>query len=237
MIALTRLVIAGMLIAIAVSTAIASTHADASGNGASTPEGVVDHVVTQALQRIAESGETLEADRAVARAIFDDEVLPWIDTDLMARFAMGPAARRADPADIERLSNALAERVANLYSGALQRYANEAVDFAADGKVTLRTVTEDDRRAIVMAQVRGPHVEDLNLRIQLYQRDARWRVFDIESSGVSILLVFRDALQSAAGRDGGVDAMIAALEQGAVNVEQAWEEAEDNGETQSNNAQ
>ncbi len=217
-----------LITGLALTGVSAHTHADLTEGAPDTPEAVVDHVVAQALTRIAEAAETLDGDRAVALEIFNDEVRPYIDTHLMARFAMGPAARRADPTDIDRLSDALANRVANLYAGALQRYAAEAVDFAEDGEVMLRTVTEDEKRAIISALVRGPHVEDLTLRIQLYRRDGHWRVFDIETSGVSILLVFRDALQAAAGRDGNVDAMIAALEEGAVKVEEAWEEAEGN---------
>ena len=210
------LLLAGLL------PATVAASADAAGAPAS-PEEVVHEVVTEALERIAEQREALATDREAGVELFNEQVLPWVDTDLMARFAMGPAARQADPADIERLRAALANRVANLYAGALQRYAGEAADFAEDGEVTLRTVTQDDNRAIVSAQVRGPHVDDLTLRIQLYKRDDRWRVFDIETSGVSILLVFRDALQSAS-HGGDVDAMIAALEEGSVNVEEAWEE-------------
>ena len=189
-----------------------------------SPTAVVEYVVTDALNSIAERQATLVADRDAAVAIFNEQVRPYVDTRLMARFAMGPAARTADPADIERLAEALADRVANLYAGALQRYAEDAADFAESGSVDLRLVSEKGKRAIVSALAEGPGVDSLKLRIQLYQRDDRWRVFDIETSGVSILLVFRDALRSAAGRDGGVDAMIAALEEGAIDVENEWEE-------------
>ncbi|RZU99152.1 MlaC/ttg2D family ABC transporter substrate-binding protein [Spiribacter vilamensis] len=196
----------------------------AEDNTPETPEAVVEYVVTDALNSIAERQETLAADRDAAVAIFNDQVRPYVDTLLMARFAMGPAARTADPADIERLAEALADRVANLYAGALQRYAEDAADFAESGSVDLRLVSEKDNRAIVSALAEGPGIDSLKLRIQLYKRDDRWRVFDIETSGISILLVFRDALQSAAGRDGGVDAMIEALEEGAIDVEDEWEE-------------
>lgn len=199
-----------------------------------SPTGVVEYVVTDALNSIAERQDALAEDREVAVTIFNDQVRPYVDTRLMARFAMGPAARTADPADIDRLAAALADRVANLYAGALQRYAREAADFATQGSVDLRTVSEKDNRAVVNAVARGPSIDDLELRIQLYERDGRWRVFDIETRGVSILLVFRDALQSAAGRDGGVDEMIAALEDGAVDVEDAWEE--ETGGSQANDA-
>jgi phospholipid transport system substrate-binding protein len=196
-----------------------------------SPTGVVDYVVTDALDRITEQRQAIAEDRSTAVAIFNEQVRPYVDTRLMARFAMGPAARTADPADIDRLAEALADRVANLYAGALQRYAGEAADFAAQGRVDLRLVSENDNRAVVNAVAEGPEIGELALRIQLYKRDERWRVFDIETSGVSILLVFRDALQSAAGRDGGVDEMIAALEEGAVDVEDAWDEETGDGQT------
>ena len=188
------------------------------------PKAVVNYVVTEALNRIVDERETLANDRAAGVELFNSRVRPWMDTQLMARFAMGPAARTAEPAEIERLATALADRVANLYAGALQRYAQEAVDFAEKGEVNLRLVTEEDDRAIVNAIAQGPDIDPLELRIQLYKRDERWRVFDIEARGVSMLLVFRDALQAEAGRDGGVDAMIAALEEGTVDVEGTWEE-------------
>ncbi len=189
-----------------------------------TPRAVVNYVVTEALNRIVDERETLANDREAAVELFNNQVRPWVDTQLMARFAMGPAARSAEPADIERLAAALADRVANLYAGALQRYAQETVDFAEKGEVDLRLVTEEDDRAIVNATAQGPDIDTLDLRIQLYKRDDRWRVFDIETRGVSMLLVFRDALQAEAGRDGGVEAMIAALEEGSVDVEGTWEE-------------
>jgi phospholipid transport system substrate-binding protein len=200
---------------------------DAAEDATASPEAVVDRVVAQALMRIAESQETLKTDETTASKIFDEVVRPYIDAYIMARFVMGPAAQRADQAEIRRLSNALIGRVANLYTSSLQSYVDDIVDFAGEGEVFVRTVTQDGQRAIVSARVRGPGVDDRTLRLQLYQRDEQWRVFDIESSGVSILLVFRDALQDTAGRNADIDAMIAALEEGMVDVDEALEEAED----------
>jgi phospholipid transport system substrate-binding protein len=216
-----------MLAATMLATSLAASGVAAASTGDGTPRGlapeaVVDKVVTDALETIAEQHDRIQADRQTARAIFDERIRPFVDTQVMARFVMGPAARQASPEAIARLESALARRIGNLYAGALQRYTREATDFASEGEVRLRTVTEDDRRAVIAASVRGPHVDDMTLRIQLYHREDRWRVFDIETSGVSILLVFRDALQSA-GRNGDVDAMIAALEDGAVDVEKAWQ--------------
>ena len=223
----TLLMLAAAILAIggAASGVVAASTGDGTARGLA-PEAVVEKVVTDALQTIAEQHERIQADRDSARAIFDERILPFVDTQVMARFVMGPAARQAQPGEIERLESALARRIGNLYAGALQRYTREAVDFASEGEVALRTVTQDDRRAVIAANVRGPHVDDMTLRIQLYHRDDRWRVFDIETSGVSILLVFRDALQSA-GRNGDVDAMIAALEDGAVDVDSAWQSGSD----------
>ena len=221
------LIAALIITGFALTAAPIQARADAAEGVTASPEAVVDRVVAQALMRIAESQERLKTDEAAARAVFDEVVRPYIDAHTMARFVMGPAARRADQAEIKRLSDALIERVANLYTSSLQGYVDDIVDFAGEGKVFVRTVTEDGQRAIVSARVRGPGVDDRTLRLQLYRRDEQWRVFDIESSGVSILLVFRDALQDATGRNGDVDAMIAALEEGMVNVDEAWEEAEE----------
>ena len=220
----TRMMALLAMLALAFLGGVASAATADEDDAPMTPKAVVEEVVTDALSRIAEDPETVAGDRDAAVAIFNEQVRPYVDTLLMARFAMGPAARTADPADIERLGEALADRVANLYAGALQRYAQDAADFAENGNVDLRLVSEKDNRAIVSALAEGPGIDSLKLRIQLYKRDDRWRVFDIETSGISILLVFRDALQSAAGRDGGVDAMIEALEEGAIDVEDEWEE-------------
>ena len=211
-----------LLLLLAVASAPAAASAGDDPGRAKDPEAVVFEVVTDALERLAADPDTLREDGEAARAFFDEHVLPWVDIRLMARFALGRAARQASADELERFTRALERRVATLYVRALQRYAEEAADFAREGEVILRTVSQEDDRAIIAATLRGPHVEDLSLRVQLYHRDARWRVFDIETSGVSMLLVFRDALRDAA-RDGGVEAMIAALEQGSVQVEEAWE--------------
>jgi len=187
------------------------------------PEAVVSQVVSEALDRLAEDIDHLTADEDAGRAFFDEQILPWLDTDLMARFTMGRAARQASDEEIERFTRALEGRVANLYTSSLERYAEEARDFSQNGEIDLRTVSQKDDRAVISAQISSPELDRTTLRIQLYRRDDRWRVFDVETSGVSMLLVFRDALRSAA-RDDGVSAMIAALEDGTVEVEEAWEE-------------
>lgn len=190
------------------------------------PEAVVSQVVSEALDVLADDIDRLTEDEDAARAFFDEQVLPWLDTDLMARFAMGRAARQASDKEIQRFTDALETRVANLYTNSLQSYADEAKNFTEEGEISLRTVSLKDDRAVISAQISSPELERTTLRVQLHRRDERWRVFDVETSGVSMLLVFRDALRSAAGDD-GIDAMIAALEEGAVEVEEAWEEEAD----------
>ena len=187
------------------------------------PEAVVSQVVSNALDVLAEDIDRLTDDEDAGRAFFDEQVLPWLDTDLMARFTMGRVARQASDEEIKRFTCALETRVANLYTSSLESYASEAEDFAENGEIDLRTVSQKDDRAVISAQISSPQLERTTLRIQLHRRDHRWRVFDVETSGVSMLLVFRDALRSAA-QDDEVEAMIAALEEGTVEVEEAWED-------------
>ncbi|MRH77966.1 hypothetical protein GH984_04535 [Spiribacter sp. C176] len=187
-----------------------------------SPEAVVDRVVRDTLEAISDNIDAIKADDAVAQEIVDTQILPWFDTQLMARFTMGRLARQASEDEISRFTSALEQRIANLYVDALKEFATETVDFAENGEVQLRTVSEESPRAVISARVIGPNVEDTTLRLQLYYRDDRWRVFDVETSGVSLLIVFRDALQPS-GRDGGIPAMIAALEEGDLKIEEALE--------------
>lgn len=193
-----------------------------------SPEAVVDRVVRNTLEAISENIEAIKTDDSVAQDIVDKQILPWFDTHLMARFTMGRLARQASKDEIDRFTSALEQRIANLYVDALKEFVTETVDFAENGEVQLRVVSEESPRAVISARVVGPNVEDTTLRLQLYYRDDRWRVFDIETSGVSLLIVFRDALQPS-GRDGGIAGMIAALEEGDLNIEEALEkEVEEN---------
>lgn len=187
-----------------------------------SPEAVVDRVVSDTLTVIRENIDGIKNDDAIAQEIVNTQILPWFDTQLMARFAMGRLARQASEEEITRFTRALEQRIGNLYVDALKEFATETVDFSENGEVQLRTVSEESPRAVISARVIGPNVEDTTLRLQLYYRDDRWRVFDVETSGVSLLIVFRDALQPA-GRDGGIPAMIAALEEGDLNIEEALE--------------
>ena len=216
MLRLANLALAGLLVAVPLSlpTAAADQTEDA--------EAVVDRVVTQALDALIEQREALQDDDDATRAFFEEHVRPWMDIDLMTRFAMGREARQASEEQLSRFGDALQRRVANLYVQALQGYLEDTVEFAREGEVVLRTVSQDDRRAVIAARLRGAAADDLALRIQLHYREDTWRVFDIETSGVSLLLVFRDAVRDAADGE-GVDAMIAALEEGRVDVEETWE--------------
>lgn len=183
-------------------------------------------VVGEALTRIAAEAEALGEDATLARRIVATEALPHIDLEVMTRFILGPRARQVDAATRERFAEALGERLTRLYAAALQRYAEDIADFAERGRIDLRLLAEDDRRATVAARIRSPDVRETTVRVQLYRRDGAWRVFDIEIAGISALLLFRDALSDRLRRE-GVEAVIAELTHGSAGLEGAWEEAEE----------
>lgn len=191
-----------------------------------TPDAVVRAVVGDALERIAGEAQALREDEGLARRVVEEEALPHVDLEVMTRFLLGPRAREVDAATRERFADALGERLTRLYAAALQRYAEDIADFAADGQLDLRLLGEDGQRATVAARLRSPELRETTLRLQLYRRDGRWRVFDIEVAGISALLLFRDVLGDKLRRE-GVEAVIADLADGDAGLEGAWEEAQE----------
>lgn len=183
-------------------------------------------MVGEALQRIAGNAEALQDDAELARRIVATEALPHIDLQVMTRFILGPRAQEVDAATRERFAEALGERLTRLYAAALQNYAEEIADFAERGRIDLRLVAEDERRATVAARIRSPDVRETTVRVQLYRREGTWRAFDIEIGGISALLLFRDALRDRL-RSAGVEAVIADLAEGAAGLDRAWENGDD----------
>ncbi|PWG61406.1 MlaC/ttg2D family ABC transporter substrate-binding protein [Spiribacter halobius] len=187
------------------------------------PDAVVRSVVNEALARVAAEAGALGQDGELARRIVATEAMPHVDLELMSRFLLGPRARQVDAATLDRFSEALGERLTRLYAAALQRYAEEIADFASEGQIDLRTVSDDGQRATVAARLRGPQIRETTLRLQLYRRDGRWRVFDIEVAGISALLLFRDALGKRL-REEGIEAVIADLADGEAGLDDAWKQ-------------
>lgn len=145
-------------------------------------EAVSDEIIT-ALQQ----NESKRADLAFIYQLVETVLLPHIDTEGMARSAIGREVWRASSSSQRRrFSEALIQLVIRTYSKALTEYSNETVKF-----YPLRGKTKDKRFVQVKSLIVRKKANSIPLTYSLVLKDNRWEIYDLSVEGVSLLQSFK----------------------------------------------
>ena len=164
------------------------------------------------VKRVAEDVlATIRADPAIQagsetriREVLETRLLPNFDFMRMTALAMGKNWRAATPEQQKRLTDEFRGLLVRTYSGALNRYRNETIEYkplrmnAGDAEVTVRT-------AVMRAS--GPPIQ---IDYSLVKAADTWKCSDVIIGGVSLVTNYRDEFNEQI-RNGGVDGLIRTL--------------------------
>lgn len=182
-------------------------------------------LVEGAINRVL---ETLRADEARAQddpdfvlEVIEEEVLPLIDIDGMARLILARHWRDATPEQRQRFTAAFRDTLLNAYGVRLADYLDRRV------VVVPRRSRQDDRMAVVSTEIEmGRGQPNIAVNYRLRPVDDEWKVFDVEAEGLSFVGNFRSSFNTEIGRH-GLDALIERLEDGdRTLIEEAVPEVE-----------
>jgi phospholipid transport system substrate-binding protein len=177
--------------------------------------------------------DTLRADEARAKSdpdfvlkVIEDEILPLVDIDGMARLILARHWRDANPEQRRRFTEAFRNTLLQAYGVRLADYLDRRV------MVIPRRSRQDDRMAVVATEIEvGRSQPNIVVNYRLRPVDGQWKVFDVEAEGLSFVGNFRTSFNTEISRD-GLDALIARLEEGDRSlidgvIEDAVEQGED----------
>lgn len=186
------------------ATAVALALAAAPALAQEAPDALVKRVSQEVLQIIKADPLVQAGNEARIREVVESKLLPNFNFQRMTALAMGRNMRAASPDQQKRLVDEFRTLLVRTYSGALNQYRNETIDYkpvrmgAADTEVTVRT-------AVMKAG--GPPVQ---IDYSMEKLPEGWKAYDVIVGGVSLVTNYRDEFNEQI-KSGGVDGLIKTL--------------------------
>ncbi|MGK2914703.1 MAG: MlaC/ttg2D family ABC transporter substrate-binding protein [Porticoccaceae bacterium] len=161
--------------------------------------------VSQEVIELIKADPLIQAgDQARIHEVVESKLLPSFDFTRMTALAMGRNWRTASPDQQQRLVNEFRTLLVRTYSGALNQYRDEKLDYkplranAGDTDVTVRTA--------VLKPGRAP----IEIDYGMTSTPEGWKAYDVIVGGVSLVTNYREEF-NAQIQSGGIDGLIATL--------------------------
>ena len=179
--------------------------AHAQGVDQSDPEKMVEGLSNQVIYELNANRAVLEKEPTQVKLFANNFVLPYIDTEKMARYVMGRNWRTATEEQKQGFVDAFTNTLIRSYSQSLLKLNIESVKVAPareekPGRVTVAsTVTQSDGNK-----------SDVIYRIYFDKAGNKWMLYDVSVEGISMLLNYRKSYASEIGKK-GLDAVISEM--------------------------
>ncbi len=180
------------------------------------PDSAVRAMISEALRELKRWLDRLcsERDAVLTRQLIERITLPHLDLTRMARYVLGSYWQCATPSQCERFRRAFRAHLLQLCSRAMAKHAAELAQFVHDVRIHYRLARYDVARRTATVQVIAA-IQSLGwvqLELQLHNHDGNWKIYEITSSGINILVGIRSELQAQL-RCGDLETVIRRLEQ------------------------
>ena len=168
------------------------------------PDALVKRVTQDVISTIRSDPAIQAGNQARIRDVLEAKLLENFDFARMAALAVGKNWRSATPEQQKRLTDEFRALLVRTYSGALNQYRNETIDFkplrmnAGDTDVTVRTA------------VLRPAGAPIQIDYSMEKKADAWKCYDIVVGGVSLVTNYRDEFNEQV-RIGGLDGLIKTL--------------------------
>jgi phospholipid transport system substrate-binding protein len=168
------------------------------------PDALVKRVSQEVLQIIKSDPLVQAGNEARIREVIEIKLLPNFDFARMTALAMGRNWRTATPEQQKRLTDEFRMLLVRTYSGALNQYRNETIEYKplranpGDTDVTVRTA------------VLKPSGSPVQIDYSMEKKADGWKAYDVIVGGVSLVTNYRDEFNEQV-KAGGVDGLIAKL--------------------------
>jgi phospholipid transport system substrate-binding protein len=144
--------------------------------------------VDKVLKLVGDPGgkrEPARARRAALRKIADD-IFDWEET---ARRSLGTHWQQRTPAEREEFVRVFADLLERSYISKIELYDGEKIGYAGD--------TIDGNQAIVRTRLVNKHGNEMGVNYKMLRRDGdRWKVYDVEIEGVSLVANYRTQINN-----------------------------------------
>jgi phospholipid transport system substrate-binding protein len=168
------------------------------------PDALVKRVAEDVLATIRADPLIQAGNQKRIQEVIETKLLPNFDFGRMTALAMGKNWRAATPEQQQRLVEEFRTLLVRTYSGALNKYRDEKVDYKplrmnpGDTDVTVRTA------------VQKPGGQPVQIDYSMAKTPGGWKAYDVVVAGVSLVTNYRDEFNEQV-KSGGVDGLIKVL--------------------------
>lgn len=199
--------------AIAVGFMMLSLLASAQTNPGDRPDTAVRSMISGVLGELQRWLGTLRGDAALTRQLIERATLPHLDLNQLTRYVLGAYWHNATPAQCERFRCALRAHLLQCCGQSMEKYATAFAQLAQSAHVYTWLLRHDTDRgtATVRVLVMASRLGWIHLELRLHDHDGSWKVYEITSSGMNLLVGIRSDVQAQLRAD-GLEAVIRRLE-------------------------
>lgn len=168
------------------------------------PDALVKRVSQEVLQIVRSDPLVQAGNEARIREVIEVKLLPNFDFARMTALAMGRNWRTATPEQQQRLTEEFRTLLVRTYSGALNQYRNETIDYKP-----LRA-NPGDAEVVVRTVVVRPGANPVQIDYSMEKKADGWKAYDVAVAGVSLVTNYRDEF-NAQIQAGGVEGLLKTL--------------------------
>ena len=192
------------LAALVLFAAAASLLDAAPARAQEPPDVMVKRVAQDVLATIKADPLIQAGNEARIREVLEAKLLPNFDFTRMTALAMGRNWRTATPEQQKRLADEFRGLLVRTYSGALNQYRNETIDYKP-----LR-MNPGDTEVMVRTTVQRAGGAPVQIDYGMEKKSDAWKCYDVVVGGVSLVTNYRDEFNEQI-KNGGIDGLIKTL--------------------------
>lgn len=187
--------------------ALLLTNVQANAINQQDPQQMILDLSTTVLGEINNRRTELESSPGQVRAFAEQHVLPYIDTERMARYVVGRYWREASKDQQQAFVEQFTLTMMRSYSQSLLKLNINKIDVAS-------ALPDGEARMIVPTKVTQADgsVADVSYRVFKEASSQKWLVYDVVVEGISLLVNFRQTYTTDIERN-GLDQVIVAMQE------------------------
>ena len=168
------------------------------------PDAMVKRVSEETLQLIKTDPLIQQGNQARIREVIEQKLLPNFDFQRMTSLAVGRNWRTATPEQQKQLVDQFRTLLVRTYSGALNQYRDEKVDYKP-----LR-MNPSDTDVVVRTAILKSGGSPIQIDYSMAKTPEGWKAYDVVVGGVSLVTTYRDEFSTIV-QSQGIDGLVKSL--------------------------
>lgn len=156
---------------------------------------MVKESVSVALLDLKANKEKYKTNPAALNHMIDTKMVPYFDTDVMAKYVLGKNWKNATPAQRKAFYDEFKQLIMRTYSNGLLDFSDAKVTYGKPDNIR-------KNRTKVKVDIVNNSGKDFPLELSLRYKDGQWKGYDVSMDGLSVITSYRSSIGSEVAQKG-----------------------------------